>query len=178
MSRSTQVIVISAVVVVVVALVAIALGSLPLWWARRVSSVIDGSRGLGTVLGVMTGAVFTVAPMLVLRQAVQRHRTWKSRGWLLLVAAVVGFPNLLTLGMLMGDYGHAAQAREVADLGAPGFRGASALGAVAGIIGIVALWWLWASRARRGRRIDELEEELRRTEHPDSSGRRGRSGRG
>lgn len=173
-SRSTQVILITAAVVVVLSLAAIAVGSLPLWWARRVSSVANGARGLGTVLGIMTGFVFTVAPMFVLRQVMQRHRTWKNRSWLLVVAAAVGFPNLLTLGMMLGDYGHAAQAREVVDLGAPGFRGATLVGVITGVAGVFALWWLWSSRASRGRRIVELEYELRRTAPAESSGKRGK----
>jgi hypothetical protein len=173
-SRPTRVILLGTAVVVVLVLVSIAVGSLPLYWARRVSSAVDGARGLGTAAGLVTGFVFTAAPLLVLRQAVQRHRTWKNRGWLMLAAVLVGFPNLLTLGMMLGNYGHAAQAREVVDLGAPGFRGATLVGAVVGAAGVVALWWLWASRVSRGRRIVELEDELRRTAPSTGSGKRRR----
>jgi hypothetical protein len=163
LSRSTWLILLPTAIVVVLALAAIAVGFLPLWWARRVSAAVDGSRGLGAVSGTMIGFVFTAAPMLVFRQVLRRNRTWRSRGWLLFVTSAAGFPDLLTLGMMLGNYGHAAQAREVVDLGAPGFRAAMPVGAVAGAVGAVALWWLWDSRARRGRRIAELEDELRRT---------------
>lgn len=172
-SWPTRVILTAAALVVTAALLSIAAGSLPLWWARRIAAVADGSRPAGAAAGLACGLAFTLVPLLMLRRALRRRRAWQSRVWLMAVAAVVALPNLLTLGMLLGSYGDAERARQVADLGAPGFRGASLDGAVAGVALAVGLWWLLGSRARRGRRIAELEEELSREKAPDGSNHRG-----
>ena len=172
-SWSTRVILTAAALVATAALLSIAAGSLPLWWARRIAAVADGSRPAGAATGLACGLAFTLVPLLMLRRALRRRRAWQSRVWLMAVAVVVAVPNLLTLGMRLGSYGDAERARQVADLGAPGFRGASLDGAVAGAALAVGFWWLLGSRARRGHRIAELEEELSRGKAPDGSDHRG-----
>ncbi len=150
-----------AAVVVVAAVLAIAASVLPLWWARRISAMADGTFTAGVAIGLGCGVVSTVLPLLALRGAARRYTGWQARSWLLALAILVAAPNLLTLGMAAGGDANARHARLVISDGAPGFRGATVTGVLAGAVLTVMLWGTKASQQRHRRRIADLESQLR-----------------
>jgi len=79
-----------------------AVAFLPRWWAHRIGDQVDGKFGRGIGWGLFYGIVFTSVPLLILRQAF-RDVCWKPRGTFLLFAAVFATPNLLTLGVVLGN---------------------------------------------------------------------------
>jgi hypothetical protein len=154
------------VAVALVVLVLIGAAVLPRWWAHRIGQVSDGSLTAGIAAGLFCGVVFTALPLLALRGTVRRHRSWTARFSFLLVAGLLGAPNLLTLGIVLGN-GNAAHAGErTLDVDAPGFRDATLAGAVIGALLVIAYWVLMANRRRRKREIVSLKQELRRRDEP------------
>jgi len=154
-----------ALVVVLVALVAgwfVAAGSLPSWWARRVGGVSDGSGVIAVAAGLACGVAFTVLPLLLVRVVLGRRPGFATRIVALVVAVVLALPDLVTLMTTIGADEQTRTARQVLDLLAPGFRGATLAGAVLGAVAVLAVWVLLASRRRRGRRLAAAREELHR----------------
>lgn len=134
---------------------------LPRWWARRMGDLIDGSFAVGVWWGLFFGFVFTAVPLAVARQALRKHMRWQWRVAIVAVALVLAAPNLMTLGIVLGD-GNAAHAGErILDVDAPAFRGASLFGAIGGAIASGAFQYLVSSRRRRGRRVNELRSDIR-----------------
>ena len=134
---------------------------LPRWWAHRIGDQVDGSMVAGIGLGLFYGFVFTLLPLLVLWLAVRRKRSWRFRGWVALAALVLAIPNLLTLGIVVGN-GNAAHAGErTLDVEAPDFRASTLAGAVVAVLAFVALRYLLASRRRGRAREKSLREELK-----------------
>jgi hypothetical protein len=131
---------------------------MPRWWAHRVGKKVDGSLTAGTLYGLFIGFVFTLLPLIVLRQAFRRMPVG-ARVVLLVIAVALAVPNLLTLGIVLGN-GNAAHAGDrILDVDGPGFRAGSAWGAIIAIAAVVALFvglWRW----RRDRRhLKELRVE-------------------
>ena len=81
----------------------IAAAVLPRWWAHRIGDQVDESMAAGIGLGLFYGFAFTFIPVLILTFAIRRKRSWKARGWLAVVAVVLALPNLLTLGIVLGN---------------------------------------------------------------------------
>jgi len=134
---------------------------LPRWWAHRVGDQVNGSIGGGVALGLFYGFVFTALPLGMLRYAFHKRRPWKTWGIQFLVAVVLAFPNLLTLGIVLGS-GNAAHAGErTLDVEAPAFRSASLAGAVLAVVAAVLLQYLLASRRRTHQELTRLREELK-----------------
>ncbi len=134
---------------------------LPRWWARRMGNLINGSFAVGVWWGMFFGFVFTVVPLVVARQALRRRWRWQTRVGIVVLALVLAAPNLMTLGIVLGD-GNAAHAGErILDVDGPAFRGASLFGAIGGAIAAGAVQYLVSSRRRRGRRVKELRSDMR-----------------
>ncbi|MEO0494055.1 MAG: permease [Actinomycetota bacterium] len=131
---------------------------LPRWWAQRIGDAVDGRLTVGSLLGLSAGAVFTVLPLVVLWLG-WRFRSSRRRALVtLVVAALLAAPNLLTLGIVIGD-GSAAHAGErILDVDGPGFRGGTLVGALVGVL----LAALFAATARSRRKNKERVAELRR----------------
>lgn len=160
--RSLQSRLLFLVVGAVTVLIAYFLGSavLPRWWAQRVSDVTDGRLIFGNMLGFVSGFVFTVLPLFVLAVGWRLKKSWKRALFFLVAAFMVATPNLLTLGIVLGN-GDAAHAGErILDVDGPGFRGGSLVGAVAGVFCGAALLWLIGSRRRNKRKASDLKSEL------------------
>jgi hypothetical protein len=68
-----------------------------------------------------------------------------------LVAALLAAPNVLTLGIVVGAGSGAHAGDRTLDVEAPGFRGASLIGALAAAALIAWPWWALRSRRRRRR---------------------------
>jgi MFS family permease len=151
-----------AVALVVIVLAYLIGGAvLPRWWAHRIGDQVDGSMLAGIGLGLFYGVVFTFLPLLVLWLAVRRKRSWRFRAWIAVAALALAIPNLLTLGIVVGN-GSAAHAGErTLDVEGPDFRASTLVGAVIAVLAFVALRYVLASRRRSRAREKSLREELK-----------------
>jgi uncharacterized membrane protein len=82
---------------------------LPRWWSHRIADQAQGNFTAGISLGLFYGFVFTLLPLLVLRFAFRRRRSFRTWGIWVIVALVLALPNLVTLGIVLGT-GNAAHA--------------------------------------------------------------------
>lgn len=137
---------------------------LPRWWAHRIGHQVNGSLSLGITLGLFYGFVFTLLPLLVAHWAFHKRRPWKTWGALGVLILVLAAPNLLTLGIVIGN-GNAAHAGErTLDVDAPGYRDATLAGAVTAVL--ILVLGEYALRAHR-RSKRELERALARPRAAD-----------
>ena len=136
-------------VAAVILLVVLAGAFLPRWWSHRVGDRVDDSTTKGILLGLVLGFVFTLFPLLV-AFGVRRIRSLRGRVVVVLVAALLAAPNLLTLGIVVGAGSGAHAGDRTLDVEAPGFRGASLVGAL--VAAALVAWPWWALRSRRRRR--------------------------
>lgn len=163
-------------VLVLVAVIALALvllfvvAFLPRWWAHRIANQVDGSYTSGIVWGLFAGAVFTAIPLVVGRFACRRHVPWRTRGILVAVALVLAAPNLLTLGIVLGNGDAARDARATLQNRGTGFRGATLIGAIVGAVLVAFAFYLLASRRSRRREIADLRGQLRAREQDPPAG--------
>lgn len=140
---------------------------IPRWWAQAVGRQADGRISSGILLGLSYGFVFTLLPLVVLAQALHRSFSWRARTIIVLVAAALTAPNLMTLGISIGNSPAAHAGERTLDVTAPGFRQASLwgviLGALTGAV-VIAFMLLWERRGQELRllraRLDQLEKEL------------------
>jgi glucan phosphoethanolaminetransferase (alkaline phosphatase superfamily) len=134
---------------------------LPRWWAQRLGDLVDGRLTVGSLVGVVLGVLFTLLPIAVLLSGWRFRRTWRRAIGALILALIAAAPNLLTLGIVIGD-GNAAHAGErILDVDGPGIRGGTLVGVVIGVLIAIALRYLVWSRARNVRRAKEFKAELR-----------------
>jgi len=133
---------------------------LPRWWAERVGQVAGGHFTNGVAIGFVVGAGFTVLAMLVLRAVFRRGRSWRTRTTLIVLALLLCVPNLLTLGIVLGNDDAAREATATLDAQAEGFRGASLVGAIAGAVVVVFLGALLASRRKRKTQVAALKAQI------------------
>lgn len=132
---------------------------LPRWWAQVIGNAVDGSFAAGAWWGLVTGAVFTLVPLLFLAQAAMPNRTWPVRGGFVLVAALFAVPNLLTLGIVLGTSAAAHAGERILDVDGPAFRGGTGWGAVIGALAAAAIITTGALYRRRGRQLRELRAQ-------------------
>ena len=135
--RRTVVAIIATVALVGLALLGAAF--LPRWWSHRVAHQVNGSMSVGIMLGLFYGFVFTALPLVTVLRAFRKRRPWKVWVSLAALAIVLGGPNLLTLGIVIGS-GHGAHAgQRTLDVDAPGFRAASLAGAIGAALAVAAV---------------------------------------
>ena len=129
---------------------------LPRWWAQVIGNAVDGSFTAGAWWGLLIGGVFTLAPVLLLAQAVLTRRSLRVRSGFLVLAILLAVPNLLTLGIVLGTSAAAHAGERILDVDGPAFRGGTAWGAVVG--GLVALTIVTMSMLyrRRGTQLKQL----------------------
>ena len=136
---------------------------LPRWWARRIGDAVDGRISLGAFLGLSAGVIFTGLALLVLWLGFRFRSSWRRAAFTLALAVLVASPNLLTLGIVIGD-GSAAHAGErILDVDGPGFRGGTLVGTIIGVV----LGALFAATANSRRRNKRRAADLRRTADAD-----------
>lgn len=150
-----------AIILVVVALVAYWLLSafLPIWWANTISQQVGGNLGGGVLLGLVYGFVFTFIPLLVLWQTRHKKVSWAWKGVLAVIAVILSSPNLLTLGIMVGNTESAHNAQRIFGTDATWFPQWSLIGAIiAGALFLVVMVWslMWS---KRGRDIRKLKDE-------------------
>jgi hypothetical protein len=129
---------------------------LPRWWAQVIGNAVDGSFTAGAWWGLLIGGVFTLAPVLLLAQAVLTRKSLQVRSGFLMLAVLLAVPNLLTLGIVLGTSAAAHAGERILDVDGPAFRGGTAWGAVIG--GLVALTIVTMSvlYRRRGTQLKQL----------------------
>ena len=129
---------------------------LPRWWAQRIGDAVDGRITLGSFLGVSAGVLFTLLALLVLWLGFRFRTSWRRAFATVAIAALAASPNLLTLGIVIGD-GSAAHAGErILDVEGPGFRGGTLVGTILAVI-VAAMFGLTArSRRRNKQRLNDL----------------------
>ncbi|MFN0090986.1 MAG: hypothetical protein ACKVWR_12075 [Acidimicrobiales bacterium] len=161
MSLRTRVLLWGGGAVALVVAYLIAAAALPRWWSHRIGDQVDGSLTAGIGVGLFYGFVFTFVPLLILTLALRRKRSWKARGWIAGAALVLALPNLLTLGIVVGNSSAAHAGERTLDVEAPSFRAASLIGAIVGALAVVAVAYLAASRRRAKLHEAQLRGELR-----------------
>ncbi|ALG87078.1 hypothetical protein ACH46_20345 [Gordonia phthalatica] len=128
---------------------------LPEWWARSMSTRIDGSFATGTSYGLLFGVLGAAVPLVLALIAILLiGRGPKSVfSWLLgVVSLAFLIPNLLTLGIVIGDGSGARMGRRLLDIGTPGFRGATLIGVIIGIvIGVAIDFYLLGKRREKSK---------------------------
>jgi MFS family permease len=134
---------------------------LPRWWAHRVGAQVGGNFTAGIALGLFYGFVFTVLPYAVLRWAFDKRRPLKRWATATGVALVLGLPNLLTLGIVLGSSKAAHAGERTLDVDAPGFRASTLAGAIAAVGGFLLVEYLLASRRKARHSVGELREQVR-----------------
>lgn len=140
---------------------------IPRWWSQLVGRQVAGRISTGILLGLIYGGIFTFLPLIVLGQARHRAFSWRAKAVIVLVAAALTAPNLMTLGIAIGTSPAAQAGDRVLDVTAPGFRYASrwgvVLGGVAALI-VITVSILWERRSREltllRARVDQLHKEL------------------
>lgn len=147
----------------------VAAAALPRWWSQRIGDQIDGSLSAGIGIGLFYGFVFTFLPLMVLTFALRRRRSWKVRGWIAAAAVALALPNLLTLGIVIGNSSAAHAGERTLDVEAPNFRASSLIGAIVGALAVVGVRYLMISRARAKGRESKLRDELRGREEAEKA---------
>jgi hypothetical protein len=153
-------------IVFVLVLGLIASATVPRWWAQQVGKQVDGSITTGVFVGLFYGFVFTLVPLVILVGVFLWRRTWRVLAIALAVAVILASPNLMTLGIVLGN-GNAAHAGDrILDVEAPAFRGASLVGAAVAIVLVAYILHLRASRRRARQREQEARDELEAARTP------------
>jgi hypothetical protein len=152
--------------VLVLVLGYIASATVPRWWAQQVGKQVDGSITTGIFVGLFYGFVFTLVPLLVIVGVLALRRTWRAIAAALVVAVLLASPNLMTLGIVLGN-GNAAHAGDrILDVEAPAFRGGSLAGALLAVALVAYGVHLYRSRRRAREREQEARDELEAARTP------------
>ncbi len=148
-------------IAIVAAILAYLVGGavLPRWWAHQIGDQVNESSVMGVLVGLFYGIVFTFLPLLVLYLGFRHRRTMKVWAAFVVGALVLAIPNLLTLGIVVGN-GNAAHAGErILDTEASYFRGATAVGAAVGVLLFLFAMWILIRRHRLRDREREVKAE-------------------
>ena len=138
---------------------------LPRWWSHRIGDQVGGSQTSGVLIGLFYGFAFTAVALLVLWMAVRRkHRPWKLRVTLVVIAVLLSAPNLLTLGIVVGNGSAAHAGQRTLDVDAPNFRASTLIGVGAAVLLFLLFQWVLFSRRRNKDRISDLRGELKARE--------------
>ncbi|NVM95371.1 hypothetical protein [Arthrobacter wenxiniae] len=161
--RRTIVGAVAAIVLVVAYFIASV--TVPLAWATSIRDQTGGKLGNAIPLGMFYGFVFSFVPVAVAWQAHHKKLDKWVRIGLLVVAVLLTLPNLLTLAVLYGTTGSAADARSIWTTGGANWFGTwSQIFMVAGVVcavGVIVLGRAWISRGRKIRQIKAAERLVR-----------------
>ncbi len=163
--RFTVFVVVGALLTVLLYFVLSAL--IPRWWSQAVARQVGGRISAGVVIGLLYGFLFTFLPLIVLAQARHRAFRWPAKVIIVLVAAALTAPNLMTLGIAVGNGNAARAGNRTLDVLAPAFRQATlwgvVLGAVAAVV-VVTFSILWERRSRELKllraQVAQLQKDL------------------
>lgn len=151
---------------------------LPRWWAHQIGDQVNESSVMGVLVGLFYGIVFTFLPLLVLYLGFRQRRTIKMWGAFVVGALALAIPNLLTVGIVVGN-GNAAHAGErILDTEASYFRGATAVGAVVGLLLFGFASWILIRRHRLRDRERQVKADRKALERERDNGSGQGSGTG
>jgi hypothetical protein len=156
-----RVILVLVAFVALVLLVLFARAFLPRWWAQRVGGQVNGHFSGGVAWGLFYGFVFVFIPVIVIRQVLRKRFNWPVRVIIIVVAALLAVPNLLTLSVVLGNGSAAHAGQRIMDVDAPAFRGATLVGAIIGAAAAVFLLYALASRRKRAIELKQLRARER-----------------
>lgn len=159
---------IGVVVAIAVALFLSAL--LPRWWAQRMGNLIDGRITFGSVLGLGLGLVCTVVPLLFARWAWNFREKRAPALFLLALAGICAFPNLMALWVVVGTSSAAHAGERILDVDGPGYRWGTFFGALLGAVVFGFVAYRGWQRERERRRIEQ-ERRDRERRHDDAIAR-------
>ncbi|POH72868.1 hypothetical protein [Arthrobacter glacialis] len=131
--------------------------TVPLVWANSIRDQVGSQLQNSIPLGMFYGFIFTFFPVLLVWQARRPKLNKWVRISLLAVGLLLTLPNLLTLAVLYGDTGTAADARATWATGANWFGTWSQLFMVIGVVSGVAVIVLGRMLLRRGKSIREFK---------------------
>lgn len=140
---------------------------IPRWWSQMIGRQVGGRISAGIVLGMTCGFIFTFLPLMVAAQARHRAFKWPAKVIIVLVAAALTAPNLITLGIAIGSSRAAQAGNRTLDVNAPGFRQATLWGVIIGVVAailVLVFMILWERRGRELKllraKVEQLEKEM------------------
>jgi hypothetical protein len=134
---------------------------LPRWWSHQVGDQVGGDLTTGGVVGFTYGFLATVLPLLVIA-VVWRFGRRSAWAWLIggALALLFAAPNLVTLGITIGQGSAAHAADRTLDVEAPWFRGGMVVGVAVALALAVFVWYVLASRSHARKRARDADEQL------------------
>ncbi len=157
-----------ALVLLVVAFIVyrMAAAAVPRWWAQRIAGQVDNRMSVGVFWGLFYGSVFTFVPILLIWQVRRPFLTWPWKVAVAVVALAFALPNLLTLGISLGNNSASDAAWITLVSQAPGFQWATLFGAIGGALLALLLIVTLASSRRRKSQVGELKGQLAERDAP------------
>lgn len=155
-----------AVVIAGVALL-IASATVPVAWANMISNQVAGKASASIPLGMFYGFMFSFIPVIVGWQAHYKNMNKWLRIGLLVLAALLALPNVLTLLVLNANTDAAVRARLNWLVNAEWFGIWSIWFMVIGVVSavvVIVLTHIWARRGREIRRIRAAEKIVKQKE--------------
>ena len=148
-----KVLIVVVIAGLLVAAYVFAVSVLPRWWSHQVGDQVDGDLTTGGLLGFMYGFLATFLPLLVIGIVwrFRRHSVW-AWAFGVALALVLAAPNLITLGISIGNGSAAHAADRTLDVEAPWFRGGMVVGVAVGALLAFYVAYAAASRSRARRR--------------------------
>ncbi len=130
---------------------------IPREWSQFIGRRVNQSFAAAVSYGLFYGIVFTFLPLMTLYFGFRKRRSWTM--WLVFlgVALVLALPNLMTLGIVLGNGTPAHDAERTFSTEAPYFRGWNLAGAIIG----VAFFAFAVSVMVRRHRLRDREREVK-----------------
>ena len=141
-----------AILVLVIAYFALA-AVLPVWWANVIRNQVQGNLGVGILVGMFYGFVFTFVPLLVAWQATHKAMKWPWKIALILLAVVLATPNLLTAAIMISNSTAAHNGQRILGTEATWFPLWTQISAVAAVAIFVVGLILWTNWRQRGKKV-------------------------
>ncbi len=164
----TRTIIGAAIAVVLVVVFLIASVTVPLTWANAIKSQVGPQLGNSIPLGMFYGFTFSFVPVLLAWQAHHKNLHKWLRITIVVVAALLTLPNLLTLSVLYGTSTSSRNALSIWNTGGANWFGAwSQAFMVVGIvtaIAVIILSRIWLRRGKKIRQIKAAENLVRENE--------------
>lgn len=134
--------------------------AVPRTWSQHVAKQVDSKMSRGIFWGLFYGFVCSVIPVLVAWQARRTFLNWAWKLVVLLIAVLLALPNLLTLGISLGDNSASDAAWLKLTTDAPGFQWASLFGAIAGVLLALVVIVTGVMMRRRKSEVRDLKGQL------------------
>ncbi|WP_307076671.1 hypothetical protein [Arthrobacter pascens] len=146
-----------AILVLVIAYFALA-AVLPIWWANVIRNQVQGNLGVGILVGMFYGFVFTFVPLMVAWQATGKAIKWPWKIALILLAVVLATPNLLTAAIMISNSTAAHNGQRILGTEATWFPLWTQISAVAAVAIFVVGLILWTNWRQRGKKVKALKK--------------------